>query len=174
MAYPPRPRDWQVASELRRRAQYGTYSGFGTPADLEYIGRCGFGHTPTGTKLIFTRDVGMHASGWWKNPDYERCEHLSLAFYDPETLEPTKVQNKKLVERWCRLFFRDACRLLWIEPPGFPEGKARAVWHYRLFMDESWTVPLLPRGEVYSREFTEKGWKSWSDLHGQKQESAHE
>lgn len=26
--------------------------------------------------------------------------------------------------------------------------------------------PLKPRGEVYTRKFTEAGWKSYSELHG--------
>ena len=25
--------------------------------------------------IVFTRDIGYHTSGWWKNPDYERCYH---------------------------------------------------------------------------------------------------
>ena len=38
------------------------------------------------------------------------------------------------------------------------------VYHYRLFCDEGWQ-PLKPRGEVYTRDFIEKGWKSFSELH---------
>jgi hypothetical protein len=36
-----------------------------------------------------------------------------------------------------------------------------------VFCDERWQ-PILPRGEVYSREFTEKGWKSFSEMNGGK------
>lgn len=40
----------------------------------------------------------------------------------------------------------------------------KGVYHYRLFCDEAWK-PIMPRGEVYSTQFTERGWKSFSDLH---------
>ena len=54
---------------------------------------------------------------------------------------------------WVELFYRDAARLVWCEPPTFREGKTLGVWHYRLFCDPNWQ-PILPRGEVYTREFT--------------------
>lgn len=113
--------------------------------------------------VIFTRDVGHHTSGWWKNPDYERAYHLSLSFLDAETGEPAD-QQKQLGERIARAFFGDNVSKLWIEPPYSDEGHVRDVYHYRLFCDEGWQ-PIVPRGEVYSRELTERGWKSWSDLH---------
>lgn len=34
----------------------------------------------------------------------------------------------------------------------------------QVFCDPAWQ-PLKPRGEVYTREFTEVGWKSFSELH---------
>lgn len=30
--------------------------------------------------VIMTRDIGYHTSGWWKNPDYERCFHVSISY----------------------------------------------------------------------------------------------
>ena len=30
--------------------------------------------------------------------------------------------------------------------------------------DEAWK-PIMPRGEVYSTQFTERGWKSFSEIH---------
>jgi hypothetical protein len=44
-------------------------------------------------------------------------------------------------------------------------GRQYDVHHYRLFADKQWR-PLLPRGEVYSKEFTERGWKSFGEIHG--------
>jgi hypothetical protein len=38
------------------------------------------------------------------------------------------------------------------------------VRHWRVFCDIIWQA-IMPRGEVYSRELTERGWQSWSDLH---------
>jgi len=113
--------------------------------------------------VIFTRDTGHHSSGWWKNPDYERCYHLSLSFHDVETTQPASHQTA-LAERIARAFFGDNVSKLWIEPPYSDEGRTRDVYHYRLFCDQGWQ-PIVPRGEVYSRELTERGWKSWSDLH---------
>jgi hypothetical protein len=166
-------REWKLAQHLREQAHTGHYTGFGTPEDFSYLKRCGAIHPATGSKLIFTRDQGMHACGWWKNPDYERCWHLSLSFVDPETREHAP-HDHKLAMRWCDHFFTHNRRLLWIEPPFSDVGKERNVWHYRLFVAPDWRLAILPRGEVYTREFTEAGWKSWSDIHNEKQESAHE
>lgn len=120
-------------------------------------------HSASGTLLIFTRETGYHSSGWWKNPDYERCWHLSLSFRDQESGEYLPFNEKTAME-WIDLFFGDDKRMLWIEPPAYPEGKKAGVWHYRLFCDEGWQ-PIKPRGEVYSRDLTEAGYKSWSELH---------
>lgn len=113
---------------------------------------------PTGTSLLFTRDIGHHTSGWWKNPDYERCYHLSLSFHDLDT-ETNLPFEPKLAEAWVRCFYRDWVRYIWEESGVTPGIEVR---HYRVFCDPAWQ-PILPRGEVYSRELTEAGWKSWSD-----------
>lgn len=55
-------------------------------------------------------------------------------------------------------------RLLWCEAPYSEQGKRNEVYHYRLFCDKNWQ-PIMPRGEVYSKQFTELGWKSFSELH---------
>lgn len=154
-----------VAQEMRRVAIHsGTYDGIATEANLRLIDGCRARHEPTGTLLIFTRDAGAHSGGWWKNPDYERCWHLSLSFEDPETGEAAP-KDVKLTQEWLELFFGEYQRLLWAEPPYTPQGKRKDVWHYRLFCDPSWT-PLLPRGEVYTKQFTESGWMSFSELRG--------
>jgi hypothetical protein len=152
-----------VAVEMRRQAnRCGTYSGLATSVNQRLIRSCSADHLPTGTHLIFTRDAGMHTNGWWKNPDYERCWHLSLSFLDPITRERAP-KDSKLTDEWLEAFFGDDQRYLWAEPPYSVEGKKADVWHYRLFCDAAWS-PILPRGEVYSKEFTEKGWLSFSDL----------
>jgi hypothetical protein len=107
--------------------------------------------------LIFTRDIGHHTSGWFKNPDYERCYHLSLSFRGRST-------NKKTVEKILDNLYGEDKRKVWVEPPFSEVGKSHGVYHYRLFCNEFW-IPIIPRGEVYSKEFTEKGWKSYSELH---------
>jgi hypothetical protein len=119
-----------------------------------------------GAVVLFTRDIWYHNCGWWKNPDYERCEHLSLSFFDWRTRESAPHDHKRAAA-WCTAFWDHYKRLLWVEPPTYEHGKAHDVHHYRLFMHEDWKTPLLPRGEVYTREFTEAGWKSFSELHGE-------
>lgn len=187
----------QLAADMRRVAKYGHYTGrLDTPEQARYFRRCEREYfrqgSPLGTRLLFTRDHGMHDCGWWKNPAYNQCLHLSLSFFDLEAGVapvadplpfPTGMkmvaalgplpQNRALAGKWCELFFGDWSRLLWAEPPFSSEGKRRDVWHYRVFTDPMYTVPLLPWGEVYSRGLTERGWKSWSDLHAEPQEAAH-
>lgn len=160
----------EVARQMWRRAWYGVWNGRGIRNSADYYDqmqqtyfeRCTGMHEPTGTILIFTRDEGMHSSGWWKNPDYERCFHLSLSFRDPANGNP-RPRDIQLSKEWVEAFFSENRRLIWAESPYSEDGKAAEVWHYRVFCDEHWQ-PLLPRKEVYTREFTELGWKSFSDL----------
>lgn len=152
----------RVAEVMRRRARRGTFDGRMTREARDYFDNCREYHGPSGTMLIFSRDTGHHTSGWFKNPDYERCLHLSLSFRDQSTQLPAPY-NHRLAGRWARAFFADAIRLAWGEPPVTPEGKSLEVWHWRVFCDEHWQ-PIHPRGEVYSTDFTEKGWQSASEL----------
>lgn len=124
--------------------------------------------------VIFTRDAGHHTGGWLKNPDYERCWHLSLSFRgsDGHPLNPARrleraPQMHVMARRFCEAFYGADTRYIWAEPPFSKIGKQYQVWHYRVFVDEQWRS-FVPRGEVYSREFTERGWKSFSDLYGHK------
>ncbi len=105
--------------------------------------------------VIFTRDIGYHSCGWWKNPDYERCWHLSVSF--------PGGNEKKALNEIIKFLFSPNEKLIWVEPPYSSEGKKHDVWHYRLFCDENWQ-PIKPRGEVYNTHFTERGWKSFSEL----------
>jgi hypothetical protein len=159
-----------VAKAMIREAQFWEY--WGKPANLSDRMAIDAGtadHLPSGTRLIFTRDVGHHSSGWLKNPDFERCLHLSLSFRDPLT-GACLPRNVKLSEEWCELFFGNDIRKLSIEPPATPDGKAADVWHYRLFCTDHW-LGIIPRGEVYSTELTERGWKSWSEIYGEEPEA---
>lgn len=111
--------------------------------------------------IIFSRDTGHHTCGWWKNPDYERCYHLSLSFVDGFGNE--KPHNTKTANKVVKLLFGSNSKLVWCEPPYSKLGIKKEVWHYRLFCDVSWRA-IKPRGEVYSKQFTEVGWKSFSEI----------
>jgi len=140
-------------------AKSGTWEGRGMDG---YFRRCRHTIYDLGLIAILTRDVGYHTSGWWKNPDYERCFHLSLSFRDPATGEYAP-RNKLVTGLLLEGVYGRNKRLIWCEPPYSADGKATDTWHYRLFCDEHWKA-ILPRGEVYSRELTEAGWKSYSDV----------
>ncbi len=150
------------------RAERGLYNGKVNEYSRQLIGDCThwYEDKTRGQRaiIIYTRDVGHHSSGWWKNPDYERCLHLSLSVRDAVTQQPLP-RERKLFQEISEAFFRAEARKAWIEGPYSPEGKQSDVWHYRVFCDPSWT-PIMPRHEVYSREFTEIGWKSFSEIHG--------
>lgn len=148
-----------AANQHRLAAKRGEWDGRGpTP----YFLACRQEYFFAGCTSIFTRDVGYHTSGWWKNPDYERCKHLSLSYFDPATCEPAD-KNATTTEQFIAALFGDHKRWLWCEPPYSQDGKRLGVWHYRLFCDEHWQ-PIKPRGEVYSTELTEAGWHSYSDV----------
>lgn len=148
-----------VAAERLQIARQGVWDGGRMTA---YFERCRAYHSPSGTMMILSRDTGYHTSGWWKNPDYERCLHLSLSFHDPVSRQTTP-RDKKLTREWIDLIFGADGSKLWCEPPYSEQGKAAETWHYRLFCATNWT-PIIPRGEVYSRELTEAGWLSYSDV----------
>lgn len=152
----------RIVRKLKAEAGRGVWQGKG-PTD--YFRRCRNQDRKLGATVIFTRDVGHHTSGWWKNPDYERCFHLSLSFFDPETL-CHRPRDVRLTSQFLDGFFGRKKQLLWCEPPYSDDGKRLDVWHYRLFCDPGWN-PLKPRGEVYTRAFTEIGWKSFSDVQAQ-------
>jgi hypothetical protein len=156
-----------TAAELRRRALIGIFDGRQTIASQIYIRSCRVVHDLTRTTILFTRDTGHHTSGWWKNPDYERCWHLSLSPAPSLLLIPGRPQvadlDAKVERAWVETFFGFDAPSLWIEPPYSDVGKARHVWHYRLFCNEAWS-PIVPRDEVYSKDWTPAGWLSFGDV----------
>jgi hypothetical protein len=160
------PRDDAVV-QLRLAALSGLYDGrIRTAGEAAYIRRCTvtLWQGATYIRLIYTRDVGHHSSGWWKNPDFERCLHLSVSFAYPDG-SPARFEFDA-AQAWARAMFGHDTRWVWVEPAYSPEGKGRDVHHYRLFCDQGWN-PIKPRREVYSREFTESGWRSFSEIHGE-------
>jgi len=153
------------------RAERGLYTGQANDRNMRLMALCRhlLAVTPIeSARLIYTRDVGHHESGWWKNPDYERCLHLSISFCVNPTDAPLPFR-KSFAEKVARAFFGDDCRKAWIEPPYSPEGKRCDVHHYRVFCDPAWS-PILPRGEVYDRTNTPASWKSFSEIHGDQPE----
>lgn len=157
----------ELAAMMRLHAARGLFTGR-NPRD-PYLADCMWFHRWTGAKMAFTRDTGHHSSGWWKNPDYERCFHLSISFWDgfppPEGQgEPTGFKRGR-GQQWAEALFGNNARLCWIEPPYTKRGKIIDIYHYRLFCDAGWQ-PIKPRGEVYDRRNTPAEWKSFSDLHG--------
>jgi hypothetical protein len=152
----------------KQRALRGLYDGVVNDANMALMRACSHvlrlnpGREAT---ILYTRDIGHHSGGWWKNPDYERCLHLSLAYRDPRIVGAHLPQDTRRSGEIARAFFGDEARRCWIERPYSPEGKRADVWHYRLFCDAGWN-PITPRGEVYSRELTEGDWKSFSEIHG--------
>lgn len=153
-----------VLNQRMKAWQHGPFTGRSSVADTLVITRCTVDDALTQTRLIFTRDVGHHTSGWWANPDFERCYHLSLSPRPLETPPDGAVDFSKTVQAaWVQAFFAVNVRLLWVEPPYSAKGKQLEVWHFRLFTDATWR-PVLPRGEVYGRELTEAGWRSASEV----------
>lgn len=171
LPHQPRPVLFTDMSALVRfaklRAKRGVYDGRVDNQNMRLLRTCSHLYSinpEVSARLIYTRDTGHHSSGWWKNPDYERCLHLSISFCVNPTDAPLPFE-KGQAQTIAEAFFESDTRKCWVEPPYSPEGKRADVHHYRLFCDQTWS-PILPRGEVYNREFTEIGWRSFSELHG--------
>lgn len=166
---------------LHKQATRGVSTGRQSIIETQYRTACTIYHGATGTIALFTRDSGHHSSGWMKNPDYERCLHLSLSFRQPsltwdsgifitgKTLNRVGLTaahapfNSKVAALWVEKIFGTDAKLSWCEGPFTAMGRQIEVRHFRVFCDPSWTA-IKPRGEVYSTDFTEKGWRSWSEL----------
>jgi hypothetical protein len=152
----------RFARDLMQHAKSGLWDGK-SPRTL-YFERARRMHPETGTLLLLTRENGYHTSGWFKNPDYERCFHLSMSFWDLEGNTGRSFEHP-LAKAWCCALYGPWMRYIWEEGPAL--SKPPEVRHYRVFVNAYWQ-PIIPRGEVYNLDFTEKGWKSWSDLQGEK------
>ena len=151
-----------VVRLMKRRAMRDVFRGRNTRNDQLYLRSCM--RVVDGATLILSRDVGHYTCGWFKNPDYERCWHLSTAPVPSSIWTPaTRELDRKERDGWLFAFFGPHLRMVWAEPPMSAEGKSRGVWHWRLFCDPEWQ-PILPRGEVYSSELTEAGWRSASEV----------
>lgn len=152
-----------VVAAARRKAARGTFDG--SDATMPYLLACKIDDDYTRTRIIFTRDTGHHSSGWMKNPDYERCWHLSLSPFPAHVpvIRGCVDPDRRTTRAWVNAFFGDSLRFVWMESAKSAAGVRHEVQHWRLFCDAGWQ-PLLPRGEVYSTEFTEKGWRSASQV----------
>lgn len=150
------------------RASRMVFDGRESSAARRYLNDCSHYHGPTCCYMIFSRDTGHHSSGWWKNPDYERCFHLSMSFVAYERGRSHHLPfDSRMAGKWADAFFGHDVKNVWIEPPYSDVGKAQGTHHYRLFCDAAWK-PIKPRGEVYNTDWTPADWKSFSDLHGEK------
>lgn len=110
-----------IASTLQHRAKRVVLYGTEVGEEQAQVGRCFMLHRGTATRVLFTRDAGMHTSGWMRNPDYERCLHLSLS---PAPMEPETLASQEEIEVfWVRAFFGDTRRWTWMEGPKSVEGK---------------------------------------------------
>jgi hypothetical protein len=112
------------------------------------------------TRVLVSFDMGAHASGWWRNAEYDRCWHVSIshpagvvAGERPHHIEPPSVAE---TQAWARAAFPVPYRWCWLEPPASPDSydvqqqrRRPGVAHIRLFLDRR-SRAILPRGEVYN------------------------
>lgn len=154
----------RVVVVMRKRALRSVFDGHASAPGQAYINACRVQDDLTQTVLIFTRDTGHHSSGWMKNPDYERCWHLSTSPYPSALILPSRPEpDMKMSRAWLGAFFGADVAHVWSESPKSEHGRRHNVWHWRLFCDERWE-PLHPRKEVYTADFIELGWRSASQV----------
>lgn len=157
-------RDEILMAAIQRMKKYawtGLFHGTDSIYDKMYLAECRWKVNELECTVLFTRDTGHHSCGWWKNPDYELSYHLSVCFFGGK--------DQKAIEKLLDGLYGEHKKWVWVEPPYSDAGKTKEVWHYRLFADENWQ-PIKPRGEVYTKEFTEAGWKSYSAVQAELEE----
>lgn len=99
--------DTETFQRIVKTAKNGIFGD--TSATMDYLDKCRWFLERYDCIIIFTRDEGAHTCGWWKNPDYERCYHLSISF-------PGGWNRKKAEYILDRIFGYNK-RMLWCEPP---------------------------------------------------------
>lgn len=151
----------QLRQRMKTHAHTGIFTGRLEEINTPYFCRATQYHAPTGTVIVFTRDVDRN----------KRCYHLSLSFRDPENFGKKLLFDESKAEAWVRLFYGQYISFVWEEGESLnreakeallPDDIGDYVHHFRFFCDPKWH-PILPRKEVYSTDYTPAGWKSWSD-----------
>jgi len=153
----PQLPDENAVGWIKSAANHGVWEG---KEHTAYFMTCSWYWPKYECTIIFTRDINHHHGGWWKNPQYEQCYHLSICFQGPDGVG---AKDLKLTLKVLDLLFGKDATKVWSEPPYGDEGKRKDIWHYRLFCDKNWE-PFVPKGEVYSTELTERGWLSHSEI----------
>lgn len=139
---------------LRHQAKRKPWAGCGPPGTPERMSALTEPGRPTSVMLSF--DQGTHASGWWRNSEYDSCYHLSVCHPTATAIEACSDAE---VRAWARAAFPHHYQWTWTERPlsaGAAEqstvrcGVERVpnVAHVRLFTDQA-GQPILPMGEVY-------------------------
>jgi hypothetical protein len=88
------------------------------------------------TFVLFTFDVGHHASGWFRNSDYDRCFHLSVSHPDLSGPPGTRLCDVTVEEirAWAIAAFGEDRRLSWFEPryaaSKYIRERARGLIHF--------------------------------------------
>lgn len=107
--------------------------------------------------IIASHDQGTHASGWWRNSEYDRCWHLSLAALAHDSSMGVGYADLPDLDRraWAKAVFREHLAISWTEPPASKLDIYRSAaaspytTHIRVFLDRQGR-PIKPTGEVYT------------------------
>jgi hypothetical protein len=108
--------------------------------------------------IIASEDRGAHASGWWRNADYDRCWHLSICAMTRAGYVDLPDEDRRL---WASAVFGKHLSIAWVEPAAskldiYRDAPASAyTTHVRVFLDQD-GHPIKPEGEVYTL-------KPWAD-----------
>lgn len=112
-------------------------------------------------RIIFSLDVGYHASGWFPNSTMDRCLHLSLSHprNDRPVLRPdgqvgiaSETPSDDEARAWRNVFFPNHYRLALFEPSATVfdiHGRTPGVVHWRVWVNQQGR-PVKPEGEAYT------------------------
>lgn len=142
-----------IAARLFRRSRGWVHRGEVGRAMLRELERCTVDHGPTRTRVMLTRDAGMHSSGWLRNPEFERCFHLSLSPFPDDvhvTIPHVEATRSRIEAAWVRTVYREHT----------PVYVARAAVHGR--REAAAGRALAP--VLQPRVAAELGWRSASQV----------
>lgn len=107
------------------------------PEDGFYRMDCKLIARDEGVLAILARECGLSLTEY-PSPLLDRCEHLSLSFFDVDTMAPLPFNVDAARDILARLWGESRLADVWTCGPTSPDGQYRQLRHFRLFHGAAW------------------------------------
>lgn len=106
---------------------------------------------------VFTRDEGyfFRDEPFLPHPAFDRCLHLSISYGKGRTWR----HRHDITQAACQGAFGIFLPHVWVQDPMVGGDVEHDRWHFRLFMDPTWAMPVAPRTPI--RPLTYISWQDY-------------